>query len=180
LSKRKDIKLGNFIKSRREYLSITQQDVADYVGVTKSAVSRWESGEIGNADIFFENTSALDTDKDNEKDTIKDTNNDSERDNIQDSSKSDTHHTNKDTIQHKDKDTTLDTELDTTLDTTQYTNKYTIEMPDTSELYDERLVANVTRSQKKYVERTAKKHKMNNSEFVRFMIDFFIENFELK
>jgi len=128
------------------------------------------------ADIFFEDTSVLDTNKNNEKDTIESTNNDSKQDNIQNSIKSDAHHTNEDTTQHKDKDTTLDT----TLDTKQYTNKYTIEMPDTSELYNERLVANVTRSQKKYVERTAKKHKMNNSEFVRFMIDFFIENFELK
>lgn len=48
MSKHKDIKLGNFIRDRRECLALTQQDVADYVGITKSAVSRWESGEIGN------------------------------------------------------------------------------------------------------------------------------------
>ncbi len=49
--KKSDIKLGNFIKGKREYLNITQQEVADYVGVSKSAVSRWESGDIGNMGI---------------------------------------------------------------------------------------------------------------------------------
>ncbi len=51
MTKKSDIRLGNFIKSKREYLNITQQEVADYVGVSKSAVSRWESGDIGNMGI---------------------------------------------------------------------------------------------------------------------------------
>lgn len=46
-----DIRLGNFIKSKREYLKLTQQEVADYVKVSKSAVSRWESGDIGSMGI---------------------------------------------------------------------------------------------------------------------------------
>jgi repressor LexA len=51
MAKKSDIRLGYFIKSKREYLNITQQEVADYVGVSKSAVSRWESGDIGNMGI---------------------------------------------------------------------------------------------------------------------------------
>ena len=51
MAKKSDIRLGNFIKSKREYLNITQQEIADYVGVSKSAVSRWESGDIGNMGI---------------------------------------------------------------------------------------------------------------------------------
>lgn len=40
--------IGNLIKTSRERLSLSQQEVADFVGVTKSAVSRWESGEVEN------------------------------------------------------------------------------------------------------------------------------------
>lgn len=39
------------IKTRREQLELTQQQVADYVGVSKSAVSRWESGDVANMGI---------------------------------------------------------------------------------------------------------------------------------
>lgn len=35
------------IKNRREELLLTQQDVADAVGVSEATVSRWESGDIG-------------------------------------------------------------------------------------------------------------------------------------
>lgn len=41
-------KIGNMLKTRRESLNLSQQEVADYVGVTKSAISRWENGEVGN------------------------------------------------------------------------------------------------------------------------------------
>lgn len=51
MGRKTDIRLGNFIKSKREYLKLTQQDVADYVGISKSAVSRWESGDIGSMGI---------------------------------------------------------------------------------------------------------------------------------
>lgn len=37
---------GEFIKERRKRLKLTQEDVADFVGVTKATVSRWESGDI--------------------------------------------------------------------------------------------------------------------------------------
>ena len=43
--------IGMAIKMRREQLELTQQQVADYVGVSKSAVSRWESGDVANMGI---------------------------------------------------------------------------------------------------------------------------------
>lgn len=43
--------IGMSIKARREQLDLTQQQVADYVGVSKSAVSRWESGDVANMGI---------------------------------------------------------------------------------------------------------------------------------
>lgn len=43
--------VGLAIKTRREQLELTQQQVADYVGVSKSAVSRWESGDVANMGI---------------------------------------------------------------------------------------------------------------------------------
>lgn len=51
MERKTDIRLGNFIKNKREYLKLTQQEVADYVKVSKSAVSRWESGDIGSMGI---------------------------------------------------------------------------------------------------------------------------------
>lgn len=46
MSKSIDVNLGKLIKQKREFLKLTQQEVADYVNVSKSAVSRWESGDI--------------------------------------------------------------------------------------------------------------------------------------
>ena len=44
-----DIKsVGTLIRDRRSELGITQKEVADFVGVSEAAVSRWESGEINN------------------------------------------------------------------------------------------------------------------------------------
>ena len=40
--------IGNMLKQEREKLNLSQQEVADYVKVSKSAISRWESGEVGN------------------------------------------------------------------------------------------------------------------------------------
>ncbi len=42
------INIGKFLRQRREELNLTQREIALFVGVTESAVSRWESGEIGN------------------------------------------------------------------------------------------------------------------------------------
>lgn len=42
------LRIGNLIKNRRETLGLSQQEVAEYVDVTKSAISRWESGEVEN------------------------------------------------------------------------------------------------------------------------------------
>lgn len=41
-------KIGDMLQERRESLGLSQQNVADYVNVTKSAISRWENGEVGN------------------------------------------------------------------------------------------------------------------------------------
>lgn len=41
-------KIGKLILHRREALGLSQQEVADYVAVSKSAVSRWEAGEVEN------------------------------------------------------------------------------------------------------------------------------------
>ena len=41
----KDIRI--IIKNRREELQLTQQQVADAVGVSEATVSRWETGDIG-------------------------------------------------------------------------------------------------------------------------------------
>lgn len=40
--------IGKIIKERREKLGLSQQNIADAIGATKSAVSRWEAGEIEN------------------------------------------------------------------------------------------------------------------------------------
>lgn len=40
--------IGKQLYERRKELSLTQRQIADYVGVTEATVSRWESGEIGN------------------------------------------------------------------------------------------------------------------------------------
>lgn len=40
--------IGSILKKEREKQNLSQQEVAEYVGVTKSAVSRWENGEVSN------------------------------------------------------------------------------------------------------------------------------------
>lgn len=42
------LRIGKLLKLRRESLNLSQQEVAEYVNVTKSAVSRWESGGVEN------------------------------------------------------------------------------------------------------------------------------------
>lgn len=44
-------RIGDFIKDRRRLLNMSQQILADKVGVSKSAISRYESGEIGNMGV---------------------------------------------------------------------------------------------------------------------------------
>lgn len=43
--------IGDYIKNRRLLLDMSQQTLADKVGVSKSAISRYESGEIGNMGV---------------------------------------------------------------------------------------------------------------------------------
>lgn len=57
--------------------------------------------------------------------------------------------------------------------------KLTIQKPNFVEPYDNRLVANVTKSQKAYIKRIGKNFE-NESAFVRFMIDYFRENVEIE
>lgn len=40
--------IGEFIKDRRTLLKLSQQELADKIGVSKSAISRYENGSIGN------------------------------------------------------------------------------------------------------------------------------------
>lgn len=40
------LKIGRILKERRTYLGYTQQEIADKLNVTKSAVSKWESGNV--------------------------------------------------------------------------------------------------------------------------------------
>ena len=40
------IQIGKILKERRTYLGYTQQEIADKLNVTKSAVSKWESGGV--------------------------------------------------------------------------------------------------------------------------------------
>jgi transcriptional regulator with XRE-family HTH domain len=37
--------LGNYIKSRRQNIGLTQKELAKLVGVTDVTISRWESGQ---------------------------------------------------------------------------------------------------------------------------------------
>jgi hypothetical protein len=78
-----------------------------------------------------------------------------------------------------DKDNEQDTTQYTNNDTIQYTTQYTIGIPDKCELYEERLVANVTKRQKKYIKETARKFD-NESAMVRYMIDYFMKNISFK
>lgn len=41
-----DKQIGNLIRQRREDLKLTIEQVATYIGVLKSTVSRWETGDI--------------------------------------------------------------------------------------------------------------------------------------
>lgn len=40
--------VGTILKRKRELLNLSQQEVADYVGISKSLVSRWENNEVKN------------------------------------------------------------------------------------------------------------------------------------
>ena len=43
--------IGELIRDKRKYLKLSQQELADKIGVSKSAISRYESGQIGNMGI---------------------------------------------------------------------------------------------------------------------------------
>ena len=118
---------------------------------------RVKSGQGVN--IFFKNNSELSAEQNNDKDNVQSSEQDNNKNNEQNSNN--------------------DNEQDTTQHTNHVTNKYTVETPAKSELVSERLVANVTKSQKKYIKDTAKKFE-NESEFVRYMIDYFRKNIEIK
>lgn len=157
------------------------------------------------ADIFFENTSVQKNEHTTELDSIIDLDNDSKLQTVQDSAIDNAQATEQDTDKNTDKDTNNVTDKDTTQYTEQCTNnvttqcttqctnnvtanvtnkkdnnKYIIQIEKTAEPYNRRLVANVTATQKQYIKTVAKKNKIKESELVRLMIDFFIENFDFK
>lgn len=43
----KDLKIGNYLKKKREELEISQSELAEKIGASRSAISRWESGQLG-------------------------------------------------------------------------------------------------------------------------------------
>lgn len=43
--------IGLFLKNRREELELSQQEVANLIGVSKSIISRWENNEVKNIGI---------------------------------------------------------------------------------------------------------------------------------
>lgn len=53
----KNMKMNEKIKSRREELGLTLQDIGDFIGVSKATVQRYESGEIKN--LKLESTEKL-------------------------------------------------------------------------------------------------------------------------
>jgi len=68
---------------------------------------------------------------------------------------------------------------DTTVTTEQPISKLTYQIPSKSEPFSKRLVANVTPSQKLFVQEMSKKFE-NESAFVRFMISRFMEDIDFK
>lgn len=84
---------------------------------------------------------------------------------------------------NEDKNTIEDTKQDAEQDTTQYTNedtaKMTFQIPSKIEPFSKRLVANVTPSQKAFVQKMSKKF-VNESAFVRFMLEKFMKDIEVK
>ena len=42
------MKLGELLAARREYLNLSQQEVATAIGTNKSTISRYETGDISN------------------------------------------------------------------------------------------------------------------------------------
>ena len=45
------MKIKDYIKTRREQLNLSQEQIAKICGVSKGTVSRWEGGEIENMKI---------------------------------------------------------------------------------------------------------------------------------
>lgn len=64
-SKELNATLGNFLRQKREQKGISQQQIADKLGVTKTAVSYWESGKRSMyASTLFDYCDAIDYDVD--------------------------------------------------------------------------------------------------------------------
>lgn len=75
-------------------------------------------------------------------------------------------------------DSNIVSKLGTSVDSIRYTGKSTFQIPSKSEPFSKRLVANVTPSQKLFVQEMSKKFE-NESSFVRFMIQRFMEDIEI-
>lgn len=75
-------------------------------------------------------------------------------------------------------DSNIVSKLGTSVDSIRYTGKSTFQIPSKTEPFSKRLVANVTPSQKLFVQEMSKKFE-NESSFVRFMIQRFMEDIEI-
>jgi len=74
---------------------------------------------------------------------------------------------------------TLSTTLETPINTIQSPMKYSVQIPIKNEKFSSRLVANVTKKQKTFVQEMSKKFE-NESSFVRFMISSFMKDIDFK
>ena len=53
-------KLGSYIAARRKYMHLTQEELADTIGVSKSAVAKWETdGGIPDRDNLLRLSAAI-------------------------------------------------------------------------------------------------------------------------
>lgn len=86
--------------------------------------------------------------------------------------------TNKDTLQDISKDSEVVNNLGSNKETEQNrghdTIQYTMKLPEKNEPFNYRLVSNVTKKQKEYVQKMGKKFG-NESDFVRHMINHFMK-----
>lgn len=126
---------------------------------------------VGFSDVNTE----LDTNKGNEVNSIEDSDKGNILNSIQSSALCTTLNNKKDTIQGTKQNSSNNNEQDIK----QTPSKLTFQIPSKHEPFSKRLVANVTPSQKAFVQKMSKKFE-NESAFVRFMLDRFMEDIDFK
>jgi len=129
----------------------------------------------------------LDTEVDTIKDVVRETIQDSKDESVnvtqQSSVKENVFNTDKDSIPSNtltsEQSSALTTTLETPINTIQTPMKYSVQIPIKNEKFSSRLVANVTKKQKTFVQEMSKKFE-NESAFVRFMLNSFMEDIDFK